>query len=127
MVVMGHCRTFRYQIVPTNRQTRMLERLLRVQCELYNDALDERRGAWRWERRSVSYVDQTKTLTGLREVRPDVLAYGVTVCRGTLRRLDRAFAAFYRRCKAGESPGFPRFKSWRRWDSVQWEDTDGWK
>lgn len=51
----------------------------------------------------------------------------MTVCRGTLKRLDRAFGAFYRRCRAGQTPGFPRFKSWRRWDSVQWEDTDGWR
>jgi len=42
-------------------------------------------------------------------------------------RLDRAFAAFYRRCRAGEAPGFPRFRSSRRWDSLQWEDASGWR
>jgi putative transposase len=104
-----------------------LEQLLRNQCELYNAALEERRGAWNWERRSVSYFDQTRTLTTLRENRPEVLEHGVTVCRGTLKRLDRAFCAFYRRCKTGEKPGFPRFKSQRRFDSVQWEDTSGWR
>jgi putative transposase len=104
-----------------------LEQLLRNQCELYNAALEERRGAWKWERRSVSYFDQTRTLTTLRELRPEVLDHGVTVCRGTLKRLDRAFCAFYRRCRAGQTPGFPRFKAWRRFDSVQWEDTSGWR
>ena len=49
------------------------------------------------------------------------------MCRGTLKRLDRAFAAFYRRCRVGQTPGFPRFKSVHRWDSVQWEDRCGWK
>ncbi|MGH3659831.1 MAG: RNA-guided endonuclease InsQ/TnpB family protein, partial [Micromonosporaceae bacterium] len=101
--------------------------LLEVQRELYNAALEERRGTWAWERRSVSYIDQCRTLSELRGVRPEVLAWGVTVCRGTLKRLDRAFSAFYRRCRAGDTPGFPRFKSKRRWDSVQWEDTIGWK
>ena len=71
-------------------------------------------------------MDQTATLTQLREVRPDILAFGVTVARGTLKRLDRAFCAFYRRCKAGEKPGFPRFKGPGSFDSVQWEDTHGW-
>jgi putative transposase len=89
--------------------------------------LEERRGAWKWERRSVSYVDQCRTLTTLRDLRPEVLDHGVIVCRGTLKRLDRAFAAFYRRCRSGQTPGFPRFKSSRRWDSVQWEDTSGWR
>jgi len=101
--------------------------LLGLQCELYNAALEERRGAWRWEHRSISYVDQCRTLTSLREVRPEVLACGVTVCRGTLRRLDWAFAAFYRRCRAGQRPGYPRFRARSRWESLQWEDSSGWR
>ena len=39
-------------------------------------------------------------------------------------------AAFYRRCKAGQAPGYPRFKARDRWDSVEWpKDGDGcrWK
>jgi putative transposase len=101
--------------------------LLGLQCELYNAALEERRGAWHWERRSVSYVDQCRTLTKLRTARPEVLAGGVTVCRGTLRRLDWAFAGFYRRCQVGQRPGFPRFRPRSRWDSLQWEDRNGWR
>jgi putative transposase len=100
---------------------------LGLQCELYNAALEERRGAWHWEHRSVSYVDQCRTLTNLREVRPEVLVSGVTVCRGTLRRLDWAFTAFYRRCHAGQRPGYPRFRPQSRWDSLQWEDHNGWR
>jgi putative transposase len=75
----------------------------------------------------LTYFDQSRELTELRAVRPEVLAYGVTVCRGTLKRLDRAFCAFYRRCRLGQRPGYPRFKSQRRFDSVQWEDTKGWR
>jgi putative transposase len=123
---MGRCRSFRFVLYPTAGQRVSLERLVGQQCELYNAALEERRGAWRWERRSVSYVDQCRTLTGLREVRPEVLEFGVKVCRGTLKRLDRAFEAFYRRCRAGQPPGYPRFRSAARFDSVQWEDRSGW-
>jgi putative transposase len=72
-------------------------------------------------------MEQCRTLTGVRGLRPEVLAAGVTVCRGTLRRLDRAFAAFYRRCKAGQRPGFPRFRPLSRWNSLQWEDRKGWR
>src|ERR1700676_1363947 len=124
---MRRCRSYRYLLQPTVPQRIRLEQLLRNQCELYNAALEERRGAWKWERRSVSYFDQTRTLTTLRELRPEVLEHGVIVCRGTLKRLDRAFCAFYRGGRAGQTPGFPRFKSSRRFDSVQWEDTSGWR
>src|ERR1019366_7300259 len=121
------CRTYRYRLHPTFRQNQALLRQLDYQRGLYNAALEERVGAWKWERRSVSYVDQCRTLTGLGDFRPEVVASGVTLCRGTLKRLDRAFAAFYRRVKHGEAPGFPRFKSARRFDALQWEDFGGWK
>lgn len=50
--------------------------------------------------------------------------------QATLRMLDKAFAAFFRRCKLGEKPGYPRFRSAHRFDSVTWpSDGDGcrWK
>jgi putative transposase len=109
------------------KQAQRLDLALGLQCELYNAALEDRRGAWRWEKRPVGYVEQCRTLTELREVRPEVLDCGVTVCRGTLKRLDRAFCAFYRRCARGEVPGFPRFKARSRFDSLQYEDTNGWR
>jgi len=121
------CRTFRYRLHPTFRQSLALTAQLNYQRELYNAALEERIGAWKWNHRSVSYVDQCRTLTGLSDLRPEVLASGTVLCRGTLKRLDRAFAAFYRRVKSGETPGFPRFKSAQRFDSLQWEDRSGWK
>ena len=40
--------------------------------------------------------------------------------RNPLRRVDRAFETFVRRVKAGETPGYPRFRSRRRYDSLTW-------
>ena len=40
--------------------------------------------------------------------------------RDPLRRLDRAFAALFRRIKSGDRPGFPRFRSIRRYNSLTW-------
>ena len=129
--VMAHegsrCRTYRYRLHPTKRQTLALLLQQRYQCELYNAALEERIGAWTWERRSVSYFDQCRTLTGLKKFRPEVVASGVVLCRGTLKRLDSAYVAFYRRVMRGESPGFPRFKPASRFDSLRWEGFGGWK
>ena len=126
-VWVSQCRSFQFRIYPTVKQAIALQRALGLQCELYNAALEERRGAWRLERRSVGYFDQCRTLTELREVRAEVLDFGVTMSRGTLKRLDRAYASFYRRCQLGEKPGYPRFKARARFDSLQWEDTKGWK
>ena len=116
-------RTRRFLLQPTTSQREALERLLDVQRELYNAALEERRGAWRWERRSVSRYEQFKELTGWDH---PVLEFGVVPARGTLARLDRAFAAFYRRRKRGDKPGFPRFKAKARFDSVDYGDRSCW-
>jgi len=121
------CRAFRFLLQPTTKQRALLERLLDSQCELYNAALEERRGAWCWEQRTVTKYEQFGGLAGLRELRPDALAFGTTVCRGTLTRLDEAFRAFYRRTRAGEKAGYPRFKGAHRWDSAQWPYQAGWK
>ena len=126
-MVADRCRAFRFLLQPTVKQRAALERLVVGQRELYNAALEERREAWRWNRRTVSRYDQYRTLTGLRQVRPDTLAFGVTVCRGTLNRLDQAFKAFFRRVRMGETPGFPRFQGQGRFDSVSWPDRSGWK
>lgn len=124
---MSRHRTYRYLLQPTDRQRRVLDGLLCRQRELYNGALEERIGAWKWERRSVTRFDQYKTLTLVRSVRPELFDQGVSVCRGTLHRLDLAFAAFYRRCAAGQTPGFPRFKPAQRWNSVSWDGPTGWR
>jgi len=50
--------------------------------------------------------------------------------QATLRRLDKAFEAFFRRVKAGETPRYPGFRAAHRFDSVEWPaDGDGcrWK
>ena len=86
-----------------------------------------------WQKRGVSSVspptrfDQYKTLTGLSTLRPEFAPYGITVCRGTLQRLDEAFKGFFRRVKKGQHPGYPRFRSAKRFDSVSWPDVTGWK
>jgi putative transposase len=45
--------------------------------------------------------------------------------REVLYQVDRAFKAFFRRCKNGGKPGFPRYKSFRRYDSLTY--TNGYK
>ncbi|MEV7238921.1 transposase, partial [Streptomyces sp. NPDC051020] len=46
--------------------------------------------------------------------------------QATLRRLDKAFAAFFRRIKSGQTPGYPRFRSVSGFDTVEFpKDGDG--
>lgn len=109
-------RTFQSRLLPNAAQRAMLERILADNCETYNAALQERKEAYKLERKSISYYDQQAELTALRaDGSYDWLA--CDIMRDPLRRVDRAFKGFYGRCKRGEKAGFPRFRSRLRYDS----------
>ncbi|MDD1677675.1 MAG: transposase [Methanomicrobiales archaeon] len=102
---------------PTKAQEAALTTWLAQCCDLYNGALHERRDAWRKLGKGVTLYDQFKSLTEVRRTVPGWDEVPCEVARSALRRLDLAMKAFFRRCKAGETPGFPRFRSKRRYDS----------
>jgi putative transposase len=110
-------RTFRYSMRPTRRQAALLEDVLSTSADLYNAALQERRDAWRMAGKSISYFDQCHELTKLRAEDETVRSIPVEIAREPLRRVHRAFQAFFRRCKAGDKPGYPRFRSKDRYNS----------
>jgi putative transposase len=118
-------RSFRYRLVPTRSQAATLTAWLATTRELYNAALQERRDAWRKQGVNVNYYSQQAQITDIRAIRGDVAAVPVVVLRGALRRIDRAFAAFFRRVKSGETPGYPRFRGRVRWTSLLIDDLGG--
>ncbi len=117
--LMSLIRTFRFVMRPTADQRRTFDEWRILCCGLYNAALEQRRDAWRMRKQSVSYVYQCRDLTELRNADESGGYDGVPVevARSALRRLDRAFQAFFRRVKSGDTPGFPRFRSRDRFDS----------
>ena len=102
-------------------------------AELYNAALESWRGTYLWwnehhpgeplppELRSSKY-DLMKEFTGVRSDLPEWERLAVQVGRGVLCRFDRSTRSFYKRCKKGQNPGFPRFKSSRRWGTIEIPD-----
>jgi putative transposase len=109
--------TFKYRLYPTNAQSEFLAGELQDACDLYNAALDERRSAWKYCRKSINYYDQANQLKAMRADGCLTLA-NFSCCQDVLRRVKKAFDGFFRRLKAGENPGYPRFRSFRRYDSV---------
>ncbi|WP_031406209.1 RNA-guided endonuclease TnpB family protein [Thiomonas sp. FB-Cd] len=115
------------KLYPIAAQAARLEDWTRLHCELYNAALEERIDAWRKEGKSISSFDQQNVLPQIKADRPEFIALGSHALQQTLRRLDLAFAAFFRRVKAGQTPGFPRFKSSMRFSGFAYPDPAGWK
>lgn len=99
-----------YRLLPRKSQHRALEAILESQRQLYNAALEERIDAYRKAGVTRNYAAQTKALTEWRQTDPEASALPANLQRFTLKRLDNAYRAFFRRVKSGQKPGFPRFR-----------------
>jgi putative transposase len=94
--------------------------------ELYNAALQERRDGWSHSKTRIRYGDQSAQLSAIRSARPDQAVWSFSSQQATLRRLNKSFDGFFRRVKASQTAGYPRFKGKARFDSVEWpKDGDG--
>jgi len=112
------------RLYPTCAQERALIEMLRVTRELYNALLQQRRDSWTTRRVACTSKQQYAQITELRACEPRFAAVYRECEDATLRRLDLAFAAFFRRLKSGEAPGYPRFKAARRWNQLEFPHAD---
>ena len=118
-------RAFKFRLYPTSKQQDALGLMCAAHAELYNAGLQERRDAWAMRKTSIGVSSQMLQLKEIRTLRPDQAVWSFTSQQQTLRRLDKAFAAFFRRVKAGDTPGYPRFRAASRFDSVDFRHGDG--
>jgi putative transposase len=119
-------KAFKYRLYSSPQQAERLEWVLRRCQELYNAALQERRDAYRMAGITRSYYEQKRELPGVKDERPEYREIGSQVLQNVIQRVEWAFAAFFRRVRAGEKPGYPRFRSRDRYDSFTYSQA-GWK
>src|SRR6266700_2018824 len=121
-------KTFKYRLYPTKATEQKLYWTLTRCRELYNAALSERRDAYKYAGKSITYSDQQNDLPEIKaQIREEYQDIAAHVLQDVLRRLDKAFQNFFRRCKNGEKPGYPRFQGRNRYDSFTYPDGAGWK
>jgi putative transposase len=121
-------RAYKFRIYPTSGQASRAALCLRDHQRLYNAALEERREAWKRAQVTIRYGQQSAQLKDIRAFDPDQGRWSFSSQQATLRRLNKAMDAFFRRVKVGQKAGYPRFKALDRWDSVEWpSDGDGCK
>ncbi|MCF1512550.1 RNA-guided endonuclease InsQ/TnpB family protein [Streptomyces glomeratus] len=121
-------RAYKFLMRPTVGQQGALAEMLHDHCSLYNAALQERRDAYRHvSKTTIRYGQQSAQLKDIRAFDPERQGrWSFSSQQATLRRLDKAFAAFFRRIKAGDKPGYPRFRPGKRFDTVEFpKDGDG--
>ncbi|MFZ0531636.1 MAG: transposase [Anaerolineales bacterium] len=110
-------KTFKYRLQPSKRQRTKLMRALELCRWVYNETLATRKNAWEQAKKTLSLFDTNKLLTLWKKEHPELVGVHSQVLQNAQERVDLAFKAFFRRVKAGEKPGYPRFRGVGWYDS----------
>jgi len=110
-------KTYKYRLYPSKAQSRLLNQTAETCRRWYNTCLAERKTAWETEKRSASKFEQLAKVKDYRKENPYAAQVHSHILQVVVADLDKAFLAFFRRVRAGETPGYPRFKGRNRFDS----------
>lgn len=103
--------TYKYRLRPTKGQARRLDFMLWQARKVYNFALEKRIEAYQERGETLGKYTLEKMVGEWRRNEPETIGQlPYDTAAASVFRLDKAFQAFFRRLKAGEKPGFPKFK-----------------
>jgi len=111
-------RNYRFRIYPNKEQEQKLLAWLETCRWIYNTALAQRKEAWEREKRAITRAEQQVWLKEAKKTDERLREIHSQVAQEVLFRIERAFSAFFRRVKNGETPGYPRFKGRGRYKSL---------
>jgi putative transposase len=117
--------SFQYRLYPTQEHEIVLNNTLETCRHLFNGALAERIDAYQYEGKTIGYNEQQNQLPLLKETAQPLADLYSQVAQDCLKRLEKAYQAFFRRVKAREEPGFPRFKGFGRYRSFCYPQWNG--
>ncbi len=110
-------KTFKYRLQPSKSQRAKLVQTLELCRWVYNETLATRKNSWEQDKKTLSLYDANKLLTIWKQEHPELKDVFSQVLQNVQERVDLAFKAFFRRVKAGEKAGYPRFRGYGWYDS----------
>lgn len=113
-------KTFVYRLSPTKAQTKVMLQMIEECRWVYNQTLAYRKDTWEQRGESISLYGTNRLLPQWKQERPGLAAVYSQTLQDAQERVDLAFKAFFRRVKAGENPGYPRFRGKGRYDSFSY-------
>src|SRR5271166_1998457 len=118
--------SYKYRLYPNKEQSAKLQSNFAFCCFLYNSALEERISFYKKYGESLSYSDQCKALPDIKiEFEKQTQSIYSQSLQQVLKRLDSSYQNFFRRVKQKASKaGFPRYKSFDRFNTVVFPQSD---
>jgi len=115
-------KTFQYRLYPTSSHRKLMESTIETCRRFYNDCLAERKTAYEERKENIGKFAQLRKVKDLKATNPHARNIHSHVLQVTVTDLDKAFQSFFKRVKAGEKPGYPRFKGEDRFDSFGFKE-----
>ena len=109
--------TFKFRLKPTSAERRILDKQLELCRYVYNRTLATRKEAYEQRGESLNYYSTAKMLPAWKAEKAELRQVHSQVLQNVQVRVDLAFQAFFHRVKAGETPGYPRFRGKGWYDS----------
>ena len=110
-------KSFKYRLFPTKAQVTLLEQTLDACRFVYNQSLAHEKSVYETEKRYANAIELRNLLPLWKEQHPFLDVAHSQLLQEAQGRVDLAYKAFFRRVKAGETPGYPRFRGKDRYDS----------
>lgn len=116
-------RTYKYRIYPTKEQSENINTQMFSCARLYNKMLKQRIDLYKKKWISISQYTQHKQIPLIKDNKKQYKDIHSQVLQKVITRLDISFKNFFRRVKKWEKPGFPRFKSPRRYNTLEYKQS----
>ena len=120
--------SYKYRLYPSKKQRVKLEATLDTCRHLYNTSLSSRKlqaELYRLpiEKQWITVKKQSKALPVQKKTNEYLPLVHSQVLQDVLRRVNKSFKNFFRHVKKHEQPGYPRFKSYTRYNSFTYPQT----
>jgi putative transposase len=119
--------SLKYRIYPTKAQTTKLNKTLSICRDVYNSLVNERTALYDQGLKSPTHFSQCVAITSWKDDHEELKIVYAQSVQNVAVRVDIAFKAFFRRSKAGETPGYPRLKGIGQYDSFTYPQATGFK
>ena len=116
-------KAYQFRLNPSHHQRTLLLKTLDACRWVYNETLAIRKNTWEQEKKTLSLYESNKLLTGWKVEKPELIEVHSQVLQNVQARVDLAFQAFFRRVKAGQTPGYPRFRGSGRYDRITFKQS----
>lgn len=115
-------KTYQYRIYPSKSQLRQLASVLETCRRWYNACLAECKTTYQERGEKVTKNDQLAKVKDLKATNPFASIVHSHILQTVVQDLHKAFEHFFRRVKAGQKPGYPRFKGRNRFHSFGFKE-----